>query len=81
MSDLQNEEQEAGYHEVKFDGSGLATGVYFYRLSVSPLARRAGPIYWAEPRSAEADRDLVPTDGRDGRAGTYVQTRKLLLLR
>ena len=29
---LVNEEQEAGYHEVKFDGTGLASGVYFYRL-------------------------------------------------
>jgi hypothetical protein len=25
-------EQEAGYHEVKFDGSGLSSGVYFCRL-------------------------------------------------
>jgi hypothetical protein len=24
--------QEAGYHEVRFDGPGLASGVYFYRL-------------------------------------------------
>jgi hypothetical protein len=27
-----NDEQEAGYHEWKFDGSGLASGVYFCRL-------------------------------------------------
>jgi len=40
-------EQEAGYHEVRFDASGFSSGVYFYRLS----------------------------------AGTYVETRKLLLLR
>jgi len=40
-------EQEAGFHEVRFDASGLAGGVYFYRLQ----------------------------------AGTYVETRKLLLLR
>jgi len=40
-------DQEAGYHEVRFDGSGLASGVYFYRLQ----------------------------------AGTYVETRKLILLK
>jgi hypothetical protein len=30
---LQNGEQEAGYHEVKFEGSGMSSGVYFYRIS------------------------------------------------
>ncbi len=29
---LQNGEQEAGYHEVKFDGNSLSSGVYFYRM-------------------------------------------------
>ena len=38
--ELVNGAKEAGYHLVRFDGSGLASGVYFYRLSVSPLARR-----------------------------------------
>jgi hypothetical protein len=41
------ETQNAGYHEVKFDGSSLASGVYFYQL----------------------------------RAGDYVETKKLLLVK
>jgi hypothetical protein len=44
---LQNGEQEAGYHEVKFDGNNLSSGVYFYRIE----------------------------------AGSYVETKKLLLVR
>ncbi len=47
VSVLANEREEAGVHEVKFDGSGLASGIYFYCLT----------------------------------AGSFVQTRKLLLLR
>ena len=29
---LQNGEQEAGYHDVRFDGTNLSSGVYFYRI-------------------------------------------------
>jgi photosystem II stability/assembly factor-like uncharacterized protein len=29
---LQNGEEEAGYHEVSFDGKHLSSGVYFYRI-------------------------------------------------
>lgn len=47
VSTLVNDEMEAGYHEVQFDGSGLASGVYLYRMQ----------------------------------AGSYVETRKLLLVR
>jgi hypothetical protein len=47
VATLVHGQQEAGSYEVKFDGSGLASGVYFYRLQ----------------------------------AGTYVETRKVLLLK
>ena len=47
VRELVNGEMEAGYHEVEFDGSNLASGVYLYRLQ----------------------------------AGSFVQTRKLILLR
>jgi hypothetical protein len=30
---LQNGEQDAGFHEVQFDGSRLSSGVYFYRMT------------------------------------------------
>ena len=40
-------EQEAGYHEVRFDATNLSSGVYFYRLQ----------------------------------AGSFVETRKLLLVK
>jgi hypothetical protein len=32
VATLVNESQDAGYHDVRFDGSGLASGVYFCRL-------------------------------------------------
>jgi hypothetical protein len=34
---LVNEKREAGVHEVNFDGSNLASGVYLYRIQVRPL--------------------------------------------
>lgn len=33
VATLVDEMKDEGYHDVRFDGSGLASGVYFYRLS------------------------------------------------
>ena len=35
-------EQEAGYHEVQFDASGLASGMYLCRFQVRPLDSAIG---------------------------------------
>jgi hypothetical protein len=53
---------EAGDHYESLNAAQLSSGVYFYRLSVVPVARR----------------DLVL---KDGQAGDFVQTKKLLLLK
>ncbi len=39
VTTLVNEEQNAGYHEVTFDASGLASGVYIYRLTAGSFAQ------------------------------------------
>ncbi len=36
---LANEQLNAGFHEVRFDGAGLAGGVYFYRLQVGDFVQ------------------------------------------
>ena len=36
---LVNEENEAGYHQVEFNGSGMASGVYFYALQAGSFVQ------------------------------------------
>jgi hypothetical protein len=42
VAQLVNGEMEAGYHDVRFDGNGLSSGVYFYRMQAGDFveARR-----------------------------------------
>jgi hypothetical protein len=39
VATLVNGFEEAGDHELRFDGSGLASGVYFYRLQAGDFVR------------------------------------------
>ena len=39
VTTLVHEEQESGYHDVKFDGSNLASGVYFYRIQAGSFVQ------------------------------------------
>jgi ligand-binding sensor domain-containing protein len=39
VSVLVNEKKDAGVHEVKFDGTGLSSGVYFYRLTAGSFTQ------------------------------------------
>ena len=39
VATLVQEEQNAGYHDVRFYGSGLASGVYFYRLQAGDFVQ------------------------------------------
>jgi len=42
VADLAGGEEGPGYHEVRFDASGLASGLYFYRLQADGPSGRSG---------------------------------------
>ena len=67
---LVDEKKEPGSYEVKFDGSRLSSGVYFYRMQVRPLDSAIG-----------RDSKGGAGDPSTSSGQSFVQTRKLLLLK
>ena len=45
VTKLVNEEKPAGSYEVKFDGSGLSSGIYFYNLEAGSFTKTKKMIY------------------------------------
>ena len=93
VAQLVNTDMTAGYYEVKFDGGGLSSGVYFYRIQVRPsdfplsgISRfqdsAQGGIQGAEPPGAGFGKSgtAIGRDSKSG-AGTFVETKRLLLLK
>jgi flagellar hook assembly protein FlgD len=70
---------KAGYHEFVWDGktddgTAVASGVYFYRLSAVLMTQLA------PPGAGRGEANLVRT-GQDEQTGAFVDSKKMLLLR
>jgi hypothetical protein len=65
VATLVSETLSAGTYSRQWNADGMPSGMYLYRLSAVPAARR----------------DRVPTNSRDGQSEKYSETKKLLLLK
>jgi lysophospholipase L1-like esterase len=65
VSNLVSEEMLPGTYLRQWNAEGVPSGTYFYSLSAVPSARR----------------DLGSTGGRDGQARSYLETKKLVIIK
>ena len=66
--------QKAGNHQVEWDASGFASGVYFYRIEVGD------PVSPAIPGKTRRRQAKKGEDGRR-RTGEFQDMKKMVLLR
>jgi len=72
VAQLVNEDKEAGYHEVKFDGKNLASGVYLYRMQARSALRNQ--------RRADFLDSAMGRDSGSG-AGDFNKVAKMLIVK
>jgi outer membrane protein assembly factor BamB len=65
VATLVSEQMPAGNYSKVWNANEIPSGIYFYRLTAVPSAQL----------------DLVPTQGRNGQADRYSETKKIVLLK
>ncbi|RPI00524.1 MAG: T9SS C-terminal target domain-containing protein [Ignavibacteriae bacterium] len=65
MAMLLHGQQSAGVHTVQWNASGFPSGIYFYRLTAVPLTGGG----------------LTPDGSRNGQSSSFIETKKLVLLK
>jgi len=73
MVTLVNETRQAGYYSEQFDATGLASGLYLYRLQARLSVRQAG---LSSPSVGE-----LAIDASSGTGQNFVATKKLVVLK
>lgn len=65
VTTLVNEEKQPGFYTVQWNTTSVDAGVYFYRLSIIPSAKQSSH----------------EVNGKEGQPKTFVETKKMILLK
>jgi hypothetical protein len=65
VTTIVSEKLQPGYYSRRWNASAMPSGIYFYRLSVVPLERES----------------INQPNGRNGQSDTFIDTKKLVLLK
>ena len=77
VATIVNEPKPAGEFEATFNAEGLASGMYFYRISVAPLAQKG---LTGDPLASSLSQHGTVSAAKNS-AGGFVATKRLLVLK